>query len=53
MKKLEIARYSKVIVYYLTIENYSYEGRDYQPYLATTLPSSGRDSNMGDCGTNP
>ena len=26
---------------------------DYQPYLTTTLPRSGRDSNTGDCGTSP
>ena len=30
--------------------NKGYEGRNYQPYVATTLPGSGRDSNTGDCG---
>ena len=26
---------------------YGYEGKDYQPYLTTILPGSGRDSNSG------
>ena len=29
------------------------EGRDYQPYLTTTLPGSDRDSNMEDCDASP
>ena len=32
------------------IMNYGYEGRDYQPYLTTTLPGSGRNSKTGNCG---
>ena len=30
--------------------NKGYEGKNYQPYVVTTLPGSGRDSNTGDCG---
>ena len=30
--------------------NQGYDGRDYQPYLTTTLPGSDRNSNTGDCG---
>ena len=33
--------------------NKAYEGRDYQPYLTTTLPDSGWDSSTGDCGASP
>ena len=33
--------------------NQGYDGRDYQPYLTTTLPGSGQDSNTGDCGASP
>ena len=33
-----------------TVLNSGHEGRDYQPYLITTLPGSDRDSNTGDCG---
>ena len=41
---------TKYIVILLLNCTTCYEGRDYQPYLTTTLPSSARDSNTEDCG---
>ena len=32
------------------MSNQGHEGRDYQPYLITTLSDSGQDSSTGACG---